>query len=75
MDVTFYFRTEELTVEESSNLVEVNLGVAAVQPTDKLPDKGGWQGIDPFTGLYDESGNYAWGTTEITDLESTGSFS
>lgn len=76
VDVLFYFRTEELTVEESSNLIEVDLQVSAtVRPTNQLKDKAGWNGLDPYTGLYDESGNYAWGTTDIADLGYTGSHS
>jgi hypothetical protein len=72
-DVTFYFQTEELTVEESSNLIDVDIQIGAqARQLTREPDMLGWQGVNPFTGLYDESGNYAWGSIDIADFRQTG---
>jgi hypothetical protein len=72
-DVTFYFRTEELTVEESSNLTDLSLQFGAVLSQQASgTDLDGLGGLNPFTGLYDVSGNYAWGSFDLADFRVTG---
>lgn len=78
-DCRFYFRTEELTLREDAAIrdVKVNLSVLVRQDQEafilnKAFQQEGYDGMNPFTGLYDESGNFVFGDIDIADYGTTG---
>jgi len=71
----YYVRTEELTLQEISALrnVDVHISGAIDQRVfQKITGPVPTDGLDPYTGIYDESGFYPWGTYELLDHGTTG---
>jgi len=75
-DLRYYFRTEELILQEDSALREVKVNVSVLirpdqetRPNLVLEDP---TVIDPYTGLYDQSGNFVFGPLDIADYGTTG---
>jgi len=71
----YYVRTEELTLQELSTLRHVDIQISGAIDqrvmnviTGPLPA----DDMDPYTGMYDETGAYLWGTTELLDHGTTG---
>lgn len=77
-EVYFYFQTEELEVHELSTIRVLNVYARSASDIDNLglpglADPGeGYPGLNPWTGVYDESGLPIFGQTEIQDYGQTG---
>ncbi len=77
-EVTYYIVTEELTVQEDSTIRKINVTLTpAMRQVSDLDLSGDLSSSEegylyPYTGAYDESGNYLWGDLEIQDNQQTG---
>jgi len=78
-DVRYYFRTEELILQEDAAIREVNVNISVLVRQDQEAfrlnaafSQDGLEGMDPFTGLYDQSGNFLFGALDIADYGTTG---
>lgn len=76
-DLRYYFRTEELILQEDAAVREVNVNISVLVRQDQeafrlnlVPDDP--TALDPFTGLYDQSGNFIFGALDIADYGTTG---
>lgn len=78
-DIRYYFRTEELLLKEVATVRNVGVNFTVVlRPsleTGRLNSpfmQEGYEGLNPYTGLYDESGNFLFLQLDIADYGTTG---
>lgn len=78
-DIRYYFRTEELILKEVATIKSVGANfTVVVRPTREVMrltnvfQQDGYEGLNPFTGLYDQSGNLLFSSLDIADYGTTG---
>lgn len=71
--IQYYFGTEEIRTEEVSTIRGLPLQVEVLTTENRPPmDVQGWPGLQPFTGMWNETGGYRWGSLSVNESE-TGS--